>query len=337
MRIAAVAILALATQAGWAQQAISVRAGLIHHLEGKADIDGTPVRIDKSKFATVKDGGVFTTEDGNAEVLLAPGIFMRMTGNSSIKMVSGLLTDTRIELLKGSALVEVLEMGKENRVRLNIGNSVSNIVKPGLYSFDASNGSVRVFDGKLEVTADDRTVELGKGREVFVGQTLTASKFPTKLTNSLYDWSKTRSAMIAYANIAAARSVRDNGYSLRNSLWAYYPAYGMVTYLPRSGYLRSPFGWGWYSPGSVWQYYAGNQGYSGGGNGGGGYSASSGSWGGWNGRSAGSGGYSGGGSYSGDGGFSRSSSMGSAPAASSAPAAASAPAAQSAPGGGRGR
>lgn len=334
MRIAAVLLFALATPAAWSQQAISVRAGLVHYLEGTAHIDGTPIKMDRSKFSTVKDGGTLTTGDGMAEVLLAPGIFMRLANQSSMKMVSGLLSDTKIEMIKGSALVEVLEMGKENKVEMRIGNSASLIQKAGLYSFDASNGSVRVFDGKMLVSVDNQNLELGKGREAFVGQTLAASKFPTKTTNSLYDWSKTRSAMVAYANIAASRTMRDNGYRVTNSLWAYYPAYGLVTYLPRSGYIRSPFGWGWYNPSSVWQYYAGAQGYSGGGgNGGGGASASSSSWGGWGSRGGG-GGMSGGGSYSGDGGFSRSSSV-SAPAASSAPAAA--PAAQSAPGGSRGR
>ena len=71
MRIAAVLLFALATSAAWSQQAISVRAGLVHYLEGTAHIDGTPIKMDRSKFSTVKDGGTLTTGDGMAEVLLA--------------------------------------------------------------------------------------------------------------------------------------------------------------------------------------------------------------------------------------------------------------------------
>ena len=76
MRVAAVLFLSLAASAAWAQQAISVRAGLVHYLEGTATLDGKPVRMERAKFATVKDGSTFTTQDGNAEVLLAPGAYL---------------------------------------------------------------------------------------------------------------------------------------------------------------------------------------------------------------------------------------------------------------------
>jgi hypothetical protein len=232
-------------------------------------------------------------------------------------MISNALTDTRLEVLSGSALVEVAELGKYNHITIRQAQSETSLLKMGLYRFDADMGQVRVVEGKAQVAMGDSSVTLKKNRLVSVGSGLQASKFKNSKSDPLYAWSAQRALLVSQVNISAARSLSMNGYRANGSLWAWYPEFGMLAFIPATGYLLSPFGWGYYSPGAVWQVYAPryNQGEYGGGGG-------RGSWSGLN------SGVSRGGMSSGGGGFG-----GGVPARSSAPV--SAPA-QTGGGGARG-
>jgi len=313
----------LAAPAVFGQMAVSVQSGLVHHYEGDVLLDNKALKKEYGKFPMVKEGQVFETTRGRAEVLLTPGAFLRLGPDSSIRMINTALSNTRVELTKGSAMVEVAEITKENKVVLKVGDSETDLAKPGLFEFNAEPGRVRVYDGKAQVSLKDGTVSLGRGREVMLVSGLTAGKFNTKDAGTLYQWTQMRAMVIAQANISMASTLRSNGYRMQSSMWAWYPGMGICTFMPRSGYIRSPFGWAYYSPTSVWQYYAprntynnGNEGWGGGG----------GSRGGWQGIS--------GGSSNSSSGMSSSGYSGDTGARAAAPAAAPAVAA---PSGGRGR
>lgn len=314
----------LAAPAAFGQMAVSVQSGLIHHYEGDVLLESKPLKKEYGKFPMVKDGQVFETTRGRAELLLTPGVFLRLAPDSSVRMLSTALTNTRVELTAGSAMVEVAEIGKENKVVIKVGDSETDLPKPGLFEFSAEPGRVRVYDGKAQVSLKDGTVSLGRNREVMLVSGLTAGKFNAKEMGSLYQWTLMRAAVIAQANVSVASTLKSNGYRMQSSMWAWYPGMGICTFMPRSGYIRSPFGWAYYSPSAVWQYYAPRNSY-GNNNGGWDGGGSAGNRGGWSGISGGSSnsGMSSSSGYSGDTG-----------ARASAPA--SAPAV-SAPSGGRGR
>src|SRR5277367_3716741 len=88
----------------FAQQVISAHSGVIQLVEGKAYLNDKAIETKFGQFPEIKNGQEFRTELGRAEILLTPGVFLRMGENSSVKMVSNLLTDTRVELLKGSVI-----------------------------------------------------------------------------------------------------------------------------------------------------------------------------------------------------------------------------------------
>src|SRR5713226_3902570 len=102
----AAALFALAGLPALAQSVISAHSGLIHYAEGRVLLDGKPVEVKITAFPEIKEGKEFRTEDGRAEVLLNPGVFLRMGENSAIRMVSNKLSDSRVEFLSGSAVVE---------------------------------------------------------------------------------------------------------------------------------------------------------------------------------------------------------------------------------------
>ncbi|MBZ5635941.1 MAG: hypothetical protein LAO55_22660 [Acidobacteriia bacterium] len=262
-------LLALAVPACWAQAVISAHSGLVNYVEGDVQLAGKQVKLDGAIFPDVKIGQTLSTQMGHAEVLLTPGVFLRLDNHTSLRMISTDLTDTRVEIVNGSALVEADEILKSNRISVKMGDSETLLLKTGLYHFNADAGQVRTFDGKAQVSAADNSAELKGGRTLLVGSSLTPDKFnKNKSKDELYAWSEQRDYRLALANISAARSTKAKGFS--NSLWALDPWLGMYTFLPRSGYMYSPFGISWYSPSTVWVVFQPAPTY--------GYSAASTSW-----------------------------------------------------------
>lgn len=246
----AVILLAL-VPAAWSQAVISAHSGMVNFVEGDAQIEGLKVKLDGAIFPEVKIGQTMATQMGHAEILLTPGVFLRLDNNTSFRMLSNKLTDTQLEILKGSALVEASEILKDNRIAVKMGDSETVLLKTGLYHFNADAGQVRAFDGKAQVSEASNSAELKGGRTLLVGSSLTPDKFDKdKSKDELYAWSEQREYRLALANISAARVTNAKGFS--SSMWAWDPWLSMYTFLPRSGRIYDPFGISWYSPGAVW-------------------------------------------------------------------------------------
>lgn len=262
-----VAFSLLAIPAGWAQAVISARSGMVNYVEGDVRLGGEPVKLNGAVFPEVKPGQVLYTQAGHAEILLTPGVFLRLDRNTSFRMISNKLTDTQVQILNGSALVEADEILKSNRIAIKMGDSTTVLLKTGLYHFNADAGQVRTFEGKAQVSNASNSTELKGGRTLLVASSLEPDKFNKKKSKGeLYAWSELRDSRLALANISTARRVNSRG--LATSLWAWDPYYSMYTFLPRSGMIYSPFGFGWYSPAMVWvayqPRYTPDYGYSGG-------------------------------------------------------------------------
>jgi hypothetical protein len=85
---------------------------------------------------------------------------------------------------------------------------------------------------------------------------LVAEKFDTKNADDLYLWARDRSQSLSAANMASARTLNANCLTnCGNSGWYYNPNLGMITYIPGGGMLISPFGFGFFSPGMIYNYY----------------------------------------------------------------------------------
>ena len=120
---------------------IPPQPGTVNYIEGQASI-GSQTLSEKSIGSTkLASGQSLSTENGRAEILLTPGIFLRVGENSSLQMNSPGLADTITTLQKGRAMIEVAEIRPENNVRIAENNSSMQLLKPGLYDFDSDHGS----------------------------------------------------------------------------------------------------------------------------------------------------------------------------------------------------
>src|SRR5579862_5446531 len=93
-----------------AQPIISAKAGTIALVEGKVYLADQPVEPSLTKFPDIKENNIVRTEEGRAEVLLTPGVVMHLGENSSFRLITNRLIDTRLELLTGSAVIDALEI-----------------------------------------------------------------------------------------------------------------------------------------------------------------------------------------------------------------------------------
>jgi hypothetical protein len=173
------------------------------------------------------------------------------------------------------------------------------LVKHGLFRVDADQGLLKVFDGEAIVKGESGQLTLHKGKETALNGVLMAENFDAKADDELYRWSDRRSGYLAKANVSSANSLVGGssgssfggfsalgggcggafgngfgtglgyGQGFGYSPWQFNPMFGMYTFVPCNGFAYSPFGYGFYSPYTVWQapYYGGGGGIAGGGGG----------------------------------------------------------------------
>lgn len=239
-----------------AQSIVSARSGAIHHVEGVARIDNEVIQTKFAEFPNLEENSVLRTELGRVEMLLTPGVIVRLGEDSALKMLSNRLTDTRLEFLEGSALVEAMEILDDNAITLLYKGAAISIEKPGLYRLDSDPAQLRVYKGKATVTKSDEVLTAKGGRLVELGEFLVATKFDAKDGDSLYRWSSRRSSYLAMANISAARSLDLWGVPWRRAGWYWNPYFGMFTFVPYHGIFSSPFGYSFWSPREVYAVYA---------------------------------------------------------------------------------
>ena len=268
------AILAMAVAAALPLMAAPriARPGTVNYSEGNVALDGRTVAARDLGNLEVAPGQTLQTADGRAEILLTPGVFVRLSQQSALRMDSASLTDTRVNLIKGEAMVEVDQIAAENNIQVTDAGAVARLEKKGIYDFNATQPEIAVYDGKAEVQFEDRTIEIGKGKRLdLTGTAVKPAKFDRKEAGALYNWSKLRSGYLADVNASTAQTVVGNGLGWYGTGWYWNPWFDSWAFLPGAGYLYSPFGYGFYSPGFVYAYgpvfyrgYRGPRGYRGG-------------------------------------------------------------------------
>jgi hypothetical protein len=234
--------------------AIPAHPGMLNYVEGQASINGQPVSSKSVGSADVEQGQVLETGKGKAEILLTPGVFLRLGDNSAARMDSEGLTHTSVALLHGEAMVEADDVHRENNIQVTEKNTTTTIDKNGIYQFNADQGEVAVYDGKATVNAADQKVDLKKGKETSLDQ-LHADKFDKNQVDDLYRWSDLRSRYLSEASMASARTYVVNNYGWGGGGWYWNPYYSFYSWLPGDGMFYSPFGYGFYSPFAVYGGY----------------------------------------------------------------------------------
>src|ERR1051325_4973320 len=125
------AVLAVGVLPAAAQTVIGAKSGVINWVEGDVFLADKPYVMQPSQFGEVKEKMVLRTEEGRAEVLLPPGVFLRLGESASFKMISNRLIDTRVELLTGSGIIEIDDIAKDSPVTMVLKSATVTLNKAG--------------------------------------------------------------------------------------------------------------------------------------------------------------------------------------------------------------
>ena len=270
-------VLSLATLCTPAFGANPARPGTINYIEGSALLAGEPVTQKSVGTVALDPGQVLSTQQGKAEVLLTPGIYLRLDDDSSVKMISPDLTFTQLALEKGRATVEIDEIHPQNNVQIIDGGVPTQLLKVGLYEFNANNDTASVFNGKAAAhEAPNKSVVIKEDHQLALneGPREKPQHFDKNASeDELYNWSSLRSEYLSESNAQLSGYYASAGYAPG---WYWDPWVYDYTFIGPYPFY-SPFGWGFYPFGYYGSYggYYGRgiygHGYRGGFHGGGGY------------------------------------------------------------------
>jgi len=243
---------------------ISAKPGAVNYIEGNVTVDGQPIDSSSLKSVFLNAGGLLETQDGKAEVLLTPGVFLRVGDHSRVRMLKPSLIDTQLAVEAGESMIEVDQFVKESQLTVSMRGGLTEIEKIGLYRFAANEAaSVGVIDGKASVTFGEKHASLGKGHEVILADSLKPKGVDKDREDELFAWSNIRSQYNASLTYQAAKSAYSsgtgsNGYNagfgyggFYGQGWFWSNGFNSWLWMP-GGEFFSPFGWGFYGPGYVY-------------------------------------------------------------------------------------
>lgn len=243
---------------------ISAKAGGINAITGGASVTSRGESAWQQLMITddLNSGDrVRTAYDGRVEILLNPGAYLRLGGNSEIELLDNSLASLEVRLLRGTAIVEAT--GADN-LELNIGISTPHtrlaIVRQGLYRLnvvpeDATELIVR--KGRV-VLSDSHTKVKGGNKVIFNATNVSVAKLSKQEKKNKDDvevWSKDRAQTLAKANSRITSKMLSSAFaSYRDpftspffmsrglGLWFFNPRFGCYTFVPFYYGLGSPYG-----------------------------------------------------------------------------------------------
>jgi uncharacterized membrane protein YgcG len=245
-RLKVLIMLSLVSLCAPAFGAISARPGTLNYIEGSAYLQGKPIAESAVGSTDLTTGQVLSTGKGKAEILLTPGVYMRLDDNSSVKMISSDLTFTQLGLEDGRAMVEVDEIHPQNNLQIVEGGVPTQLLKTGLYEFNANDDTAEVFNGKAAVSkGDNKWVVIKSHHELALNNP--GSQKPQSFNvraaqDDLYQWSSLRSEYLSESNEQLSAEYGPYGFAPG---WYWDPFYLDYTFMGPYPFY-SPFGWGFY-------------------------------------------------------------------------------------------
>lgn len=199
-------VLACLSPAASAQTIVSAHSGVVNFFEGSVLIDGQMLERKFGRFNEIQPGSELRTNLGRAEILLTPGVLLRVDENSAVRMISNKLTDTRMEFISGAAILDSRNAAPAAPVVIAYKEYQMRFARAGRYRFDSDPAHLVVDQGEADVLLRDKAVLLKAGQELPFSAPLTARMAAIRDNTGLDGWDSDRSASISADNQSAADS-----------------------------------------------------------------------------------------------------------------------------------
>ena len=220
----------------------------LNYVQGEATLNGQPVTSNPTSAPRRLQGGdVLSTTTGTADIMLAPGTLLRLGNDTSVQLVAttGNRAEARIE--NGRANIAVNTVRPHDLLLVDLPNGQTQVLKRGLYTFDAPNETVRVYNGEADAFSGADTqsnvkpVKVKEEHEVTFGD---GRPHPTS-----FDRTEAEQDLLPWTGPQEAHA--DGEYGLTSD------GQGAVSanYVP-AGFASGPYGFDYGYP-----FYAGGWGY----------------------------------------------------------------------------
>ena len=230
-----------------AEPVIPTKSGTLNYAEGKVFVDSKEIAVKGKVLPRMQVNQTLQTGEDRVEILLGPGSFLRIDGNSTVKMLSDRFDDTRLELVKGSAIVECLELPSDIAVTLLHNKATVSLLKSGVYRLDAEPAQLSVYDGEARVEMAGQIQTVKKARRLPLNGLSTDQEFDKRTRDPLLQWVRQRSKSLSTANQPAARSISE----ISGSAWVFSDTCRCYTFVPDRGTSLCFWGFTYWSPYSV--------------------------------------------------------------------------------------
>jgi len=234
----------------FAQSVVSARSGVVHYFEGAVLVDDKALDKTPGRFYEIKPGSELRTEIGRAEILLTPGVLLRLDENSSIRMVSNRLSDTRLEFVEGTAGLDSRNAAPGAPIVISYKDYQMRFTRAGRYRMESTPAQLHVEAGEAEVLCHDKSVAV-KADQVLPFSAKLVARADDQPSGDLDRWQDQRTDALSSENKAAVDS--DNLSDALNNppADAYDPGVGYGGALTPGPYSSGTYG-GSVSP--LWMY-----------------------------------------------------------------------------------
>jgi hypothetical protein len=193
---------------------VRLHCGVVNLIEGEAEqLHGGETRPVKAKQTLETGDSISVSESGRIEILLTPGYYLRLSGNTRVTFLDLSAGNVKVKILTGSAIVE-MALNELNPLAKRSVYDLVTISTPldeyaltvgGAYRFNVhSDGSsdIRVVKGLAVVSGS--SVKSGVGATVLRGRVATTSQ--DKQREDAFDgWSRERAGHLVQANKSLRR------------------------------------------------------------------------------------------------------------------------------------
>ena len=238
---------------------IYVKAGAVNAITGQATVRAKSDSDWQQLMITddLNSGDhVRTDYDGRVEILLNPGSYLRVGGNSEIELANNSLDNLELQLIKGTAIVEATGLdGVELNINISTPHTKIAIVRHGLYRVSVVPGdTTELIVRKGRVILGDSHTKVKDGNKVVFSQANVSvakmTKAEKKQEEQIDAWSQERAETLARANRRITDRMMASAFR-RDPLagWGFRPGFGMWFFNTHAGcYTFIPYYYGWRSP-----------------------------------------------------------------------------------------
>lgn len=215
-----------------------------------------PVRANAG-YQIKAGGGLRTTVNSRAELLLSPGTYLRVAENTQIEVMRTTYRGMRFRVVHGTVIIESASFNPRiHSLTLSAPSGDLQMGTRGLYRLDVVPGqesAVSVYKGRFLWTgAQGRKTRMKSGRRWFLGNS-TPSLKPRSAgldknhrKDPLNLWSRLRARQLVQVNAGLSLASRDSaypgfGYQNRGG-WVLSSKSQWFTYVPFDSSPRSPYG-----------------------------------------------------------------------------------------------